>query len=254
MFGWILSGDIMMKRSRIMVLGLMLILSALPAYAATNETLSQLKVDGNGQVSVPPDMVTIELGVETRNVSSDVAAAENAELMNKTVNALLAAGVRKEEIQTSQYRLTMPSEEALIKALARVEQPSEYVATSSVTVKMNATADVGRILGAAVAAGSNKIKSVSFGLRDSEPQADEALAKAVDNARRKAEIMASSAGVKLGRVLDMSEGYSYYGYAVEESAFKAEGPTTTITVPLEPREVKVSAKVSITYEIIQPVP
>ncbi len=244
-----------MKRSRIVVLGLMLILLALPACAVTNETIFELKVGGSGEVSVLPDLVTIELGVETRNQSSNAAAAENAELMNKTVNALLTAGVKKEEIQTSQYRLTMPSEsEALIKALANIEEPSEYVAISSVTVKMNATADVGRIVGAAISAGSNKVKSVSFGLKDAGSAEDEALAKAMDNARHKAEIMASSAGVKLGRVMDMSESYSsYYGLA-ESVVFAADGTTSDLTIPLEPRAVKVSAKVSITYEIIQPVP
>ena len=120
---------------------------------------------------MPPDLVTIELGVETKNISSDVAAAENAKLMNKTVKALLSAGLRADEIQTSQFRLTMPyGDEELIKALAGVEQSPEYVATSSVTVKMNTTEDIGKILGVAIAAGSNNLKSVSYGLKDSGPQ------------------------------------------------------------------------------------
>ncbi|MCU0637240.1 MAG: SIMPL domain-containing protein [Methanothrix sp.] len=229
---------------------------ALPGGAESEENVPKLSVDGSGIVLAPPDLVTIELGVETRNVSSDVAAAENAGLMNETVKALLDAGVRKEEIQTSQYRLSIPTESSeviLIKALAGGNQTLEYVATSSVKVKMNVSEDVGKVLGAAIAAGSNRVRSVTYSLRDSEPQKDEALAKAVADARRKAEIMASSAGVELGRVLEIDEGYSYFWEAVAESvAYEGEGSTTGLSVPLQPTDVTIEAKVEIVYELVQP--
>ncbi len=226
-------------------------MSALPGYGITNEDVSNLIVDGSGEVTVPPDLVTIELGVETKNISSDVAAAENAKLMNKTVKALLSAGLREDEIQTSQFRLTMPyGDEELIKALAGVEQSPEYVAISSVIVKMNTTEDIGKILGAAIAAGSNNLKSVSYGLKDSGPQKDEALAKAVADARRKAEIIASSAGVELVRVLEISSGRSYYyGDEAESVVFAADGSTSNLSIPLQPKDVTVEATISITYEI-----
>lgn len=242
-----------MKASSIVLLGLIFVMLAPLAYAETDESIPKLSVDGSGKVSVPPDQVTIELGVETRNVSSEVAAAENAKLMNMTVKALLASGLKEEEIQTSQYRIALSTGDAeLIKALAGVNQTLEYLAASSIKVKMNATVDVGRILGAAISAGSNKVKSVTYSLMDSEPQKDEALAKAVANARRKAEILASSAGVELGRLLSISEGYSYYESAVESVAFEAdEGSTTEISVPLEPKDVTIEAKVSMVYEIVE---
>jgi uncharacterized protein YggE len=245
-----------MRRSRIIFLGLILMMLALPSGAETEESIPKLSVDGSGIVLAPPDLVTIELGVETRNVSSDVAAAENARLMNKTVEALLDAGVRKEDIQTTNYRLSIPTESReviLIKALAGGNKTLEYVATSSVKVKMNVSEDIGKILGAAISAGSNKVRSVTYSLRDSEPQKDEALAKAVADARRKAEIIASSAGVELGRVLDINEGYSYYWEGVAESvAYEAEGYTAGLSVPLQPTDVTVEANVEITYELVQP--
>jgi len=170
--------------------------------------------------------------------------------------ALLDAGVRGEEIQTSQYRLSIPTESKeviLIKALAGGNQTLEYVATSSVKEKMNVSEDVGKIQGAAIAAGSNRVRSVTYSRRDSEPQKDESLAKAVADARRKTEIMGSSAGVELGRVLDINEGYSYYWEAsVGEVAFEAEGTTAGLSVPLQPTDVTVQAKVEIVYELVQP--
>ena len=214
----------------------------------------KLTVNGNGEVSVPPDLVTIVLGVETKNTSSDAAAAENAILMNRTIKALLLAGLREDQIETSQYRLTMPSEsEELIKAIAGVEQPMEYTAISRVTVSTNASEDVGKILGAAIKAGSNSVKSVSYSLKDSEQQRDEALAKAVADARHKADIIASSAGVQIIRVLNIDQGNRYYGGVAEAAVFEAEDMTSSISIPLQPRNVTVQASISIVYQISEPV-
>src|SRR5512137_2967049 len=68
---------------------------------------------------------------------------------------------------------------------------------------------VGKVLDAAVSAGSNTIQEVSFDLKDAQPQKDLALTLAIEDASRKAEVAAKAAGVKLGRVLEVSEGYGY---------------------------------------------
>ncbi len=248
-----------MRQSIIALLGLMLIVLAIPGYAqtdemASNEIVPKLSVSGSGEVSVPPDLVTIVLGVETKNTSSDAAAAENAILMNQTINALLSAGLREDQVETSRYSLAMPSEsEELIKAIAGVEEPMEYTAISRVTVTMNASEDVGKILGAAIKAGSNSVKSVSYSLKDSEQYRDEALAKAVADARHKADIIASSAGVQIIRVLNIDQGYRSYAAAAEYAVFEAEDTISSISIPLQPRNVTVEASISIVYQISEPV-
>ncbi|MDD1760471.1 MAG: SIMPL domain-containing protein [Methanothrix sp.] len=45
---------------------------------------------------------------------------------------------------------------------------------------------VGRVLDAAVSAGSNTIQEVTFDLKDAQPQQDLALTMAIEDARRKA--------------------------------------------------------------------
>jgi uncharacterized protein YggE len=224
---------------------LLILVCAVPSLAATNETLSQLIAKGDGTVVVSPDRVKIELGVETRNASSDVAAAQNAELMNRTMKALLATGLKSEDIQNRLYSLEIPSEDVLLRALSKEEKPPEYVATSSVTIELNATEDVGKLIEAAVAAGSNKIGAIRFYLSDPGPEESKALAKAITNARKKAEMMALSAGVKLGRLLEISEGYSR-SYAAEAAA-PAAGESQ---IQIKPRMIDVTADVTMTYEIM----
>jgi uncharacterized protein YggE len=101
-----------MKKWDVTICGLMLLIAIpLCASAAEDTRISKLIVQGGGKESAAPDVVTIELGVETRNVSASVAAEENARLMNSTINALLEAGINENEIQTSHFSLTTKFEE-----------------------------------------------------------------------------------------------------------------------------------------------
>lgn len=236
-----------MRRFEIAILGLMFLLAlAMPVYAAGNDNVSKIICNGEGKTTAAPDVVTITLGVETRNVSASVAAAENAKLMNSTINALLSAGLKKNDIQTSHYSLTTQTEENPVPAGAtKNKTPPEFVATNQVTAKMNVTENIGKVLDAATAAGSNNIVGISFDLRDPKPQMDKALANAVNDSRRKAEIMATAAGVKLGRILELSEGYGYTSSNAPRAAFSlAAAPT-----PVLPGEMEITASVTIAYEI-----
>jgi uncharacterized protein YggE len=236
---------IIMKRF-VMLLGFALLLAAAPVHAADNCNVSKLVVSGDGKVSATPDQATIVLGVETRNVSASVAAAENAKLMNKTVNALLSAGINKSDIQTSTYSLSLPTENGPMPTSAKgnTTKPLQFVATNQVTVRTNDTQGVGTVLDAAISAGSNSIQSVSFDLRDSKPQMDRALKLAIEDAQRKAKVIASAAGVKLGKILEVSGGYSYTAPAASYDLLAAAAPT-----PILPGQMDVTASISITYEI-----
>jgi uncharacterized protein YggE len=230
-----------MKNIRIVFLGIILLFLAVSFAAAEENNMSKLVVQGEGKASVAPDKATIVLGVQTRDASAAVAASENARLMNETITALLAAGVDKSEIQTSSYSLGTVPEDEPVTADDRQKAP-EFVASNLVTVNLNNTTVVGRVLDAAVSAGSNTIQEVSFDLLDPQPQKDLALTLAIEDARRKAEIAAQAAGVKLGRVLEISEGYGYVAAASKSFAFE-------VATPIAPGKMEITASVTMTYEI-----
>lgn len=237
-----------MRRFEIAILGLMLLLAlALPAQATGNDNVSKIICNGEGKTTAIPDIVTITLGVETRNVSASVAAAENAKLMNGTINALLSAGLNKKDIQTSHYSLTTQTEDNPVPTgeATKNKTPPVFVATNQVNAKMNVSENIGKVLDAATAAGSNNVMGISFDLMDPKPQMDKALANAVNDSRRKAEIMAMAAGVKLGKILELSEGYGYTSSNAPRAAFSLSAAST----PVLPGEMEITASVTITYEI-----
>lgn len=230
-----------MKRSMFVLAGFVLLLAAaLPSSAAENGNVSKLIVQGEGKANAAPDMATIVLGVETRNASAANAAADNARLMNATVASLIKAGIKQKDIQTSTYSLTTQTEEP---KAGEKPKPPEFVATNQVTVQMNDTGAVGKVLDAAVSAGSNSIKSVSFDLRNPQPEKDRALTLAIKDARRKAEVAAAAAGVKLGKILEVSEGYGFVSPAARSAV------AFDFATPIQPGEMEVSASVTLTYEI-----
>jgi uncharacterized protein YggE len=231
-----------MKNIRIVFLGIMLLFLVAPFATAVENNMSKLIVQGEGKASAAPDKATVVLGVETRDASAAIAAVENARLMNETIVALLAAGIAESEIQTSGYSLGTAPVDAPVMAGEKQKTP-EFVASNIVTVNLNNTTDVGRVLDAAVSAGSNSIQEVSFDLLNPQPQKDLALTLAIEDARRKAEIAAKAAGVKLGRVLEISEGYGYVT-AASKSANFAEFAT-----PIQPGRMEITASVTMTYEI-----
>jgi uncharacterized protein YggE len=224
---------------------------AFSASAAEDGNVSKLISNGEGKATGVPDLAIITLGVETRNVSAASAVSENALLMNRTINALVLAGLKKKDIQTSRYTLSTKTEEnptpTSDSGMLKNKTPPEFIATNQVTAKMNVSEDIGKVLDAATVAGSNNVLGIGFDLRNSKPQMDKALADAVNDSRRKAEVMAKAAGVKLGKILEISEGYSFTTSGAPGAAFPlAEAPT-----PVLPGVLEVTASVTVTYEILK---
>jgi uncharacterized protein YggE len=181
------------------------------------------------------------LGVQTRDASAAVAATENARQMNETITALLTAGITESEIQTSGYTLGTEPQDVPVTA-GETQKAPLFVASNTVTVNLNNTNDVGRVLDAAVSAGSNSIQEVTFDLQNPGPQRDQALTMAILDARRKAEIASKAAKVKLGRVLEISEGYGYVAAASRSAAFD-------VATSILPGKMEITASVTVTYEI-----
>lgn len=233
-----------MKWLEVAFIGMALILVAtILSGAVDDETVPKLIVQGDGEVSVDPDIVTIILGVETRDESAAVAAVDNADLMNQTIDALLDAGVKEDNIQTTGYSIVSRSRGTDDDTVEKIE----FIASNQVAVELNVTdeMDIGDVLDAAIAAGTNRVESITFGLSDPRAGMNLALEDAVEDAMSDAAVIASAAGVKLGKIMEISEGYTYIPTS------KAALFTEFAVTPVIAGTLDITASVSITYEIAQ---
>jgi len=210
-----------------------------------SDDISTLTVSGTGKATADADMVTIVLGVQTRDESAAVAVAENGRMMADSIEALKAAGVSEDEIKTSQFSI-YPTRDWIDGELS---DEVVFEASNQVTVAQNLTdeVDVGAVIDAAVGAGANSVESVTFGLRDPTSVQEGALEEAVNDATGKAEVISEAAGVNLGRIVSISEsGASPVPMAESRVYLAADAGAAT---PIVPRDVEVTATVTITYEI-----
>ena len=208
----------------------------LPARAGAQEpepTTDSLTVNGVGIVSVVPDEAQMTFGVETRRQTAQAAVSANADAMQKVIAALRQADARKIATQwVSVYPYT--SEDGSVQG---------YVASNSVSA-VSDVADAPALIDAAAAAGANQVSGPGLSSSNAEALYRQALAKSIDEARAKADVLAKAAGRSLGEITSIVEGGAQAPVPLYDRAEAAASST-----PIVPGEQEISASVSVTFSI-----
>jgi uncharacterized protein len=160
-----------------------------------------LEITAEGRTTRVPDLATIRAGVVTQAASAAEALSANATRMAAVLAALKRAGVADRDVQTAQI------------ALAPQYRYGEnvppvitgYQATNSVTIRFRKIAASGSILDALVQQGANQIDGPTLGLDQPDAALDEARRDAMRQARARADLYAQAAGMKVARILTISE-------------------------------------------------
>lgn len=182
------------------------LLAAAPAAAQQPAELraidgTRLDVVATGEATRVPDIVRINAGVATQAPSATEAIRQNAARMASVRAALRRAGVAERDIQTSAINL-YPDWRHIEN---RTPELIGYRAQNQVNVRFRDIADAGGILDALVAAGANEISGPSFEIERPEAALDEARMEALAAARARAELYARALGMRVRRVLSVSE-------------------------------------------------
>lgn len=232
-----------MKRLAIL-LGLAFL--AVLVVGAAGQGTQGIRVFGQGTATVPADTVVISVAVQSNNTSASQAAAENALLLNKTTDALTGAGVQKDEIMPGQSSGISNThfESNICRQVNNTtvcENTSKALSllTSSIVIRLK-TSDQEKVNGVLKTAKSQGATAsvMGYSISDKSQAVAEARKNAIDNARSNAEDVASAAGVKLGKAIDISD----YGPSMSFSEPSESSVTPTGTV-------SVTSIVAVTYEI-----
>ncbi len=204
-----------------------------------------ITVVGNGKVTAQPDMAIVQVGVETRNESAEMAVSENTRRMNAVLDVLKSAGIAETDIQTTNFSLYADQQRGPNGELLR---PIQYVASNMVRVTVRDLTKVGAILDAAVSAGANQVYGVSFGVTNPSRLQVQAEESAVEDARARAQALAARAGVQLGDVLSISETISGPPPILYRQDVAMAAPSAA-PVPVQPGELEFNAQVQIVYAL-----
>ena len=163
---------------------------------------TRLDITATGTVSRVPDLAIISAGVVTKSTTATGAIADNAARMERVRAALRRAGIADKDIQTSSISLNPDYRYENNQAPVL----TGYQASNNVSVKFRDIRNSGKILDALVAEGANQINGPSLTIDKPEGAYDEARVKALAVGRARAELYARSLGMRVVRLVEVSEG------------------------------------------------
>jgi len=202
---------------------------------------STVTVAGSGTVSATPDQAEITTGVVTQAATAAQAMAANSQAMERLLQSLGNLGIGPRDIQTTNISVS-PQRRA-----PKEGQPPEitgYEVSNQVRVKVRDLARLGQVLDRQVSQGANLVYGIHFGLQEPAPLLDEARKRAMADARRRADLYAAAAGLKVGRVL-----------SVQEAGVAPPGPgpapriAMSAAIPVAPGEQEIQASVTVTFTL-----
>jgi uncharacterized protein YggE len=232
---------------------------ASPAAMAMNHNSIQpettLTINAEAKINVAPDIAYISAGVTEERATASEAMAAQAAAMNGVFSALEKAGIAAKDMQTSGLSLYPRYDYLEVTqrdGSVRGEQKlAGYVASNNITARVRKLDTLGATIDSLVKAGGNTFSGVTFALDNDKDLKNQARTQAMKEALAKAELYANAAGLKVARIVTISEGYEHSPQPVmmaraEMAMMDASAPT-----PVAAGEVGVTASVSVLFELVK---
>lgn len=210
-----------------------------------------LTVSAEGKSTRAPDLALFSAGVTTQGQTASEAMSRNAADMSKVFAALKKAGIADKDMQTSSINLSPVYGQPVIGPNGQMTQEPRivgYQANNSVSVKQRDLKNFGRVLDALVSAGANNIGGPNFQIENADAAQDEARVAAMTKARARANLYAKAAGLRVTRIVSISESGGYAPpmpvmYAAK-SVMAEAAPT-----PIAAGEVEAQISVTVQFEL-----
>ncbi|MGV8939494.1 MAG: SIMPL domain-containing protein [Allorhizobium sp.] len=237
-------------------LGLGLALAGSLAFASLARAEEQtpreatIMVSGEGEAAIAPDMAILTMSVVRQADTAATALSANSEAMAKVLSALKAQGIAERDLQTSDFSV-MPQyrQDKVDNGGYEAPQIAGYTVQNTLTVRVRDLSTLGAVIDQSVKLGVNQGGGMRF--TNDKPDATIAQARqaAMAEAIAKAKALTQAAGVRLGRVVEISENFArpmpqpvYRAAMVKEMAD---------SVPVASGENSYSVTVNVTFAIDQ---
>lgn len=214
--------------------------------SVTTNKSDVFSVNGEGKVSIKPDLAVVRVGVQTQGATVKVAQDSLNLAANKVSDAVKTLKVSPEDIQTENYNVNpnydfQPAGQKI----------TGYSANTNLVIKVRQIDQVNAVLDAATAAGANLVGGVTFDISDKTKAENEAREKAVADARSKAEAASKIAGFQLGKMINYYESFGAMPYYSPTISARAEGMAMVDNkaTNIESGSTDVVVTVTLSYEI-----
>jgi len=204
-----------------------------------------MNITGRATLEAPPDFASVSIGVTNKAQTTAAAIDATSAAAGKIAASARSFGIAPRDIQTSYVSLQQSFRNVRAPDGTVEQKPDGYTASNSVVVRVRDLPKLGEFLRNVVDGGANQIGGVSFELADPRKLEGEALAAAVKDARRQAEIIAEAAGVKIRRIESINTGGQYRPMPRPMAAPTMRAAKAAPDVPVEAGSLDVSAEVQM---------
>ncbi len=213
-----------------------------------------ISVSGEGKVTSKPDLATINIGVLSQGSTAVDVKNQNNDKVNKITAFVKQQGIADADISTSQFSFypqqTYPNN-------GGTPTITGYQGNQTVTVKVHGVdkdnSVLGKILDGAVNNGANEINGVNLTVENPKDLEQDARMKAIDDAKQKAQELANKAGLKLGKVVSISESQSGYPGPISYTANALMGmggqDAKSIAPDIQTGSQDITETMTVTYEV-----
>lgn len=204
-----------------------------------------ITVLGQGSVTAKPDLAVVQLGIESLAATVAEASQENNATMAAIMAKLQELNIAEKDIQTSNLSIS-----SVNYGMDRGDSAGDqYRVSNMVQIKVRDVERVGPVLDAVIEAGVNQVHGVSFTVDEPQALEDQARAKAVEDAGRRAEALADLTGLSVGKVIQISEGGSSVPLFGGGLVYGRGAAAADAGMPVSPGEVEITYQVQVTYAI-----
>ena len=210
-----------------------------------------LVLSAEGRSPRVPDLATFSAGVTSQGKTAGEAMTANSADMNRVVAALKKSGIAEKDIQTSSINLNPIYGQPVVGPNGQVTQEARiigYQANNTVNVRQRDLKGFGKVLDALVAAGANQVNGPNFQMANPDAAQDEARVAAMKAVRARAELYAKASGLRVVRILSISEGGGY-SPPMPVMYAKAAMADAAAPTPVAVGEVESAVTVSVQFEL-----
>jgi uncharacterized protein YggE len=214
--------------------------------APTEGAASGISVNGTGKVTGTPDTLTMNFGVSVRRDTVSEAVAVAAEKAQAVIDALESNGVAEEDIQTANYSIHPQYDWD-----GEKQRLLGYQVNNSVIAKIRDIESAGEVIDDVAAAGGDEvtISGVTFSIEDNDALIEAAREAAWNDAKAKAEQLASLSGVTLGDPTVISETFSPTPQPTRFAAVEAQALDSSFVTPISAGEQQVAVSLNVQFSI-----
>lgn len=227
-----------------------LVFFVMPAIQKFGDSLSSartLVVSAEGKTTVSPDIAEVSFSVVSQGTNPEKLSSTNGDKMTAVINNIKSNGVDEKDIKTTNYDLQPNYNYDKNTGQSYIYG---YTLTQTVSVKIRDLKKVAQVIGGATPLGVNQIGGISFRVDDLEKFLGQAREDAFAKAKEKAKNIAKASGVKLGKIINVSENQNSPNPYYREMSLGLGGADAVSPAPnIQPGTQELKLNVSITYSL-----